>query len=68
MTLSFLTLSISRLLHAFNMCHPKANTLNNEITQPDTAGWLFVVAPSLIPLILGQLYIVVFKSERRSGV
>jgi Ca2+-transporting ATPase len=97
-TLSFLTLSISRLLHALNMRHPQTGIFSNEITRniyvwgaivlsgsllllavywpflanilkvkpPALSGWLLVLGASLVPLIVGQIYIKFFKSK--SGV
>jgi Ca2+-transporting ATPase len=94
-TITFLTLSISRLLHAFNMRAPNTGLLNNDITQNPwvwgalalslallllavywsplagvlqlTAlgfnGWSLVVGASLVPLGVGQLYVMFFKPK-----
>ena len=88
-TISFLTLSISRLLHVFNMRSPESGIFNNEVARtpyvwgalalcmsllllavywPPLAGvlsvvplsltgWGLVLGASLVPLIIGQIYL-----------
>ncbi len=90
-TLAFLVLSVSRLLHAFNMRDPGSGLVRNEIVRnpwvwvafgislallalavyfgPLAAilglvaiparHWLLVLGVSVIPLVLGQLYLAV---------
>ncbi|MFO8098563.1 MAG: cation-transporting P-type ATPase [Salinibacter sp.] len=89
-TVSFLTLSISRLLHVFNMRSPGSGLLDNEIARtpyvwgalalclgllllavywpplaailsvepPGRSGWLLIGGASLVPLVVGQAYLV----------
>jgi Ca2+-transporting ATPase len=88
-TISFLTLSITRLLHVFNMRRPESGFFNNEITRnpyvwgaiglcvglllvavyvpfladilrvtgPSLSHWLLIVVGSLVPLVVGQIYL-----------
>ncbi len=88
-TVSFLTLSISRLLHVFNMRSPDSGWFDNEITRtpyvwgalglclallllavywpplatilsvvpPGLNGWLLIGISSIVPLLLGQVYL-----------
>lgn len=88
-TVSFLTLSITRLLHAFNLRSPGTGMINNDITRnpfvwvalalclallllalyvpflahilqvtpPGLQGWLLIGSASVIPLIVGQVYL-----------
>lgn len=92
-TVTFLTLSISRLLHAFNMRGAASGLLDNEIarnpymwgaialsisllllavywpvlanvlqlTTLNAEGWLLVLGASLVPLVIGQIYLATFK-------
>jgi Ca2+-transporting ATPase len=94
-TVSFLTLSVSRLFHVFNMRNPDSGLLRNEITRnpfvwgalvlciallglavyvaplanvlevtpPGVDGWLLVLGASLVPVLVGQTYLV-FRSRR----
>ena len=95
-TVSFLTPSVPRLFHVFNMRDPKTGVFRNEVTQnpvvwgavalcgalllavyfpplaellslvdPGTEGWLLVLGTSLVPLVVGQLYLV-FVARRTS--
>ena len=89
-TVSFLTLSISRLLHVFNMRSPGSGLFDNEISRtpyvwgalalclgllllavywpplasilsvvpPGLDGWLLIGGASVVPLIIGQIYLV----------
>jgi Ca2+-transporting ATPase len=88
-SVSFLTLSISRLLHVFNMRSPESGLFDNEISRtpyvwaaialclgllllavywpplatilsvvpPGLDGWLLIGGASLVPLLLGQMYL-----------
>jgi Ca2+-transporting ATPase len=88
-SVSFLTLSISRLLHAFNMRSPESGLFDNEISRtpyvwgalalclgllllavywpplagilsvmpPGVDGWLLIAGSSLVPLLIGQVYL-----------
>ena len=88
-TVSFLTLSISRLLHVFNMRTPTSGVFHNEITRtpyvwgalglclallllavywaplatilsvvpPGLEGWLVIGGASVVPLLVGQIYL-----------
>ncbi|MEF8817479.1 MAG: cation-transporting P-type ATPase, partial [Salinibacter sp.] len=88
-SVSFLTLSISRLLHVFNMRRPESGLFDNEISRtpyvwgalalclgllllavywpplaailsvvpPGLHGWLLIGGASLVPLLLGQVYL-----------
>ncbi len=88
-TVSFLTLSISRLLHVFNMRSPESGLFDNEISRtpyiwgalvlcigllllavywpplagvlevvpPGLDGWLLIVGASLVPLVVGQVFL-----------
>jgi Ca2+-transporting ATPase len=101
-TVSFLTLSISRLLHAFNMRSAASGLLDNEIVRNpymwgaiglsislllaavywsplanvlqlsglDVNGWLLVLGASVVPLIIGQIYVMGFKANllEKAGV
>jgi len=90
-TVSFLTLSGSRLLHVFNMRGPESGFVRNEVTRnssvwgalglclallllavyvpvladvlgvaaPGPAQWLLVGVGSVIPLLVGQVYLAV---------
>lgn len=95
-TISFLTLSIGRLLHVFNMRRPDSRLLSNEITRnpfvwgalglcvglllvavyvpfladilgvagPSVRDWLLVAVGSFIPLVIGQIYLVVQRGRK----
>jgi P-type Ca2+ transporter type 2C len=95
-TISFLTISVSRLLHTFNMRNPGSGLFKNEITKniyvwgaialslsllltalylPFLAdilkvtplslkGWMLVLFASFVPLVVGQIYVIFFKSRR----
>jgi Ca2+-transporting ATPase len=88
-TVSFLTLSLSRLLHVFNMRSPESGLIDNEISRtpyvwgalalclgllllavywpplaailsvvpPGLDGWLLIGGASLVPLLVGQVYL-----------
>ncbi|NBC17572.1 MAG: cation-transporting P-type ATPase, partial [Bacteroidetes bacterium] len=88
-TVSFLTLSVARLFHVFNMRNPDSGLLRNEITRnpfvwgalvlciallslavyvtplarvlevtpPGVDGWLLVFGASLVPVLVGQVYL-----------
>jgi Ca2+-transporting ATPase len=88
-TVSFLSLSIARLLHVFNMRRADSGVWLNEIsknpyvwgalaldvgllvmavyipllagvlslTPPGWIGWCIVIATSVVPLLMGQLYL-----------
>ena len=94
-TVTFLTLSISRLLHAFNMRAANTSLLNNDITRNPWLwgalgvslallllavywlplagvlelmgigwnGWSLVLSASLVPLVLGQIYLMLIKPK-----
>ncbi len=95
-TIAFLTLSVSRLLHVFNMRAANTSLFDNEITRNPyvwgaivlslallflaiywpllanilqvvplgLSGWALIFGASTLPLIIGQLYIVLFKAEK----
>ena len=88
-SVSFLTLSISRLLHVFNMRSPESGLFDNEISRtpyvwgalalclgllllavywsplatllsvvpPSLNGWLLIGGASIVPLVVGQIYL-----------
>ncbi|MFW6054108.1 MAG: cation-translocating P-type ATPase, partial [Persicimonas sp.] len=90
-TISFLTLSLSRLLHVFNMRDDGTGLIDNDVTRnpwvwgaiavslallaiaiwvpplaeilgvipPDPTGWAIIGVASVVPLILGQIYLVI---------
>ncbi|QDG49593.1 cation-transporting P-type ATPase [Persicimonas caeni] len=90
-TVSFLTLSLSRLLHVFNMRDDDTGFIDNdivknkwiwgafvvslgmlalaiffgplasilEVTVPSATGWAIIGVASLVPLIVGQIYLAI---------
>lgn len=94
-TCSFLTLSISRLFHVFNMRSADTGIIRNEITENlyvwgaivlslallliaiywpllanvlqltgiGVTGWTLVLSASLVPLVIGQIYLTFFKKS-----
>ncbi len=90
-TVSFLTLSLSRLWHVFNMRDDGTGLIDNDVTRnpwvwgaiavslgllaiaiwveplanilsvtpPDATGWAIIGVASVVPLILGQIYLVI---------
>lgn len=98
-TISFLTLSITRLVHVFNMRRPDSGLVNNEIsrnpyvwgalalciglllvavyvpfladilrvTAPGVGDWLLIVGGSLVPLIVGQVYLAVQGQRQKES-
>ena len=97
-TVSFLTISITRLLHVFNMRSASSGLVRNEVsrnpwvwvalgvsvalllvavyvpfladilkvTAPGPQHWLVIVGASLIPLVVGQLFLAVRRRRADS--
>jgi Ca2+-transporting ATPase len=95
-TISFLSLSLARLLHVFNMRTADSGLIDNEIvcnpyvwealalsssllllavywpllatilkvTPPSLNGWVLVLLGAVAPLIIGQIYLALFKSKQ----